>query len=166
MQAWLLGAVAPDVPLFLLTLAYAGLRRVTGTAAPGEGLYAPGFDDLFYRDPFWVTAHNVLHAPLVIGLMAAAGWYAWRRQREWGLALVWFAAGCALHTGIDTFTHTRDGPLLLFPLDWSYRFRSSLSYWQPDHYGAVASRLELGLDVAILGYFAVWWLGRARHGQA
>lgn len=156
----LAGAVAPDVPLALLTLGYAGWRRLTGAALPGEGLYAPGFDDLFFRDPLWVTLHNGLHAPLVLLALSLAGWTAWRTGRTAGAGLCWFVAGCGLHTLLDTATHTHDGPLLLFPLNWTYRFASPVSYWHPAHFGRIAARIEWGVDAAIAMYFTVRWLRR------
>jgi hypothetical protein len=153
----LAGAVMPDVPLVALTLGYAAWRRLAGTAGPGEGLYAPGFDHLFFRDPLWVTLHNSLHAPLVLLVVGWIGWATRRRGPRWGAGLCWFAAGCAFHTVLDVATHTHDGPLVLFPLNWTYRIASPVSYWHPAHFGAVFSRLEWTLDLAVLIYFALRW---------
>ncbi len=160
----LAGAVAPDVPLVVLTLGYAALRRLTGVARPGEGLYGPGFDELFFRNPLWVTLHNGLHAPLVLLALAWIGWRAWRRHRHWGLDLCWFVAGCAFHTALDVATHTHDGPLVLFPVSWTYRVASPVSYWHPAHFGRTASWIEAAVDLAIVIYFARWWRYRDADG--
>ncbi len=42
---------------------------------------------------------------------------------------------CLLHSMIDVATHFDDGPVLFWPLDWSTRFASPVSYWDDDHYG-------------------------------
>ncbi len=121
------------------------------------------YDRFFYSSPVWVVSHNFLHAPLVV----AAGLgltYLFRRQRpaRW---LRWFLLSCALHTVIDIVTHHNDGPLLLFPFNWSLRFSSPVSYWDPQHYGGIFSVFELTLDVALLGYLLTprlgrWWRSR------
>lgn len=156
----LAGAVMPDVPLVVLTLGYAALRRLTGVAGAGEGLYAPGFDNLFFRDPVWVTLHNGLHAPLVLAALGLFGWVASHRGRRWGRSLGWFVAACGLHTVMDALTHTHDGPLLLFPLDWTYRFASPVSYWHPANFGREWTRIEWFVDGVIAAYFVLWWRGR------
>lgn len=59
---------------------------------------------------------------------------------------------------MDVLTHHDDGPLILFPFDWSTRFASPVSYWDRRYHGAVFARLELVLDVALVGYLVVPWV--------
>ncbi|MBN1665908.1 MAG: metal-dependent hydrolase [Anaerolineales bacterium] len=152
--AFLLGAVMPDIPLGILSLvATFYYRLIVGYQSPDlmEAVLHP----LYFNNPFWISAHSVLHSPLALGFYLAILWR-WRDQsgtvRYW---LFWFVAGCILHTGIDILTHYDDGPLLLWPLNWQLRFHSPISYWDSSHYGRQFAVFELVLDAALLGYLFV-----------
>ncbi len=159
--AVLWGSVAPDLPLYLLSLGgflYYSLVAGMSVGAAGELMYR----QLFYTNPVWITLHNFLHAPFV--LLAGIGFTSLGtgRKRRW---LRWFFLSCALHTGIDIVTHHNDGPLLLFPLNWSLRFSSPISYWDPNYYGGIFTVFELTLDAVLLSYWLSprvlrWWRGR------
>jgi hypothetical protein len=73
-KALLLGAVSPDVPLLLLTLGYMAYRRWLDPLQLHEPIYGPRYDALYFHSPVWITAHNILHAPLLITLMIAVGY--------------------------------------------------------------------------------------------
>lgn len=162
-KALLLGSFMPDVSLFGLTLGYFVYRHWFDPAGSGEHIFGPRYDNLYFHNPFWITGHNLLHAPVLISLMALVGYYAGlRRQKKWGAALFWFAVACGFHTLVDIFTHHDDGPLLFFPFDWSYRFSAPVSYWDSRHGGRIFAPLEQALDLAILVYFAVTRLVRRR----
>ena len=75
-----------------------------------------------------------------------------------GITLVWFALATIFHTVIDIFTHHSDGPVFLFPLTWSYRFQSPISYWETEYYSRQFAIFEMALDGVILLYFAGYWL--------
>lgn len=153
--AFALGGLAPDLPLIVLTLGYLTWRRFAEPLPSGEPLFGAAYDALYFGNPFWIVLTSLFHAPVMIALYA---WYGRRSGRPW---LWWLAMGCALHTAIDVFTHRGDGPLLLFPFDWSYRYPAPVSYWDPAHGGATFALYENLLDVAIVGYFAVLALGWA-----
>jgi hypothetical protein len=88
----------------------------------------------------------------------------WLRHRGWGNRLLWFAVGAGLHTVVDILTHHDDGPLLLFPFEWSYRFASPVSYWDPNHYGDIFAPLEMIFSGALLLYLLVtWWQWRSKR---
>ncbi|MFQ5703866.1 MAG: zinc dependent phospholipase C family protein [Gemmatimonadales bacterium] len=160
--ALLAGSVAPDAPLLLLTAGYYLYRRITDATGP-HGLYGPDYDRLFYYDPFWVFSHNILHAPLIIIPLVLIGLYKWHASHSpRGAALFWFSVGCAFHSVTDVFTHHADGPLLLFPFNWNYRFVSPVSYWHPAFYGRIFGTLETATDLAIVTYLAISWLRRKR----
>lgn len=149
-KAFLLGSVAPDLPLALLTLIYWAERRIE--FGPGVALFGPGYDQLYFRDPLWIAGHNIFHAPLIAFSLAA---FAYRRTFLHGAArwsrFFWFWSGCALHSLLDIFTHYDDGPLLLFPFDWTTRFYSVVSYWDPRHYAGLVAPIEHALDVFAVG---------------
>lgn len=119
------------------------------------------YDRLFFNDPVWIIPHNFFHAPFVLGLILIAGLLLKRRGAAWGNWLVWFALAAAFHTAVDILTHHTDGPLLFFPFDFSTRFASPVSYWDPDHYGRIFTPIEIALDLLLVGYFAIgWWRRR------
>ena len=159
-RALLLGSFAPDVPLILLTLGYFAYRAWLNPLTPGEGVFGPRYDALYFGHPLWIVGHGLLHAPLLIMAMLAAGAWATRRGRPWGAVLLWFAVGCALHSLADILTHHDDGPLLLFPLEWSVRFQSPISYWDPPYHAGIVSPIEHLLDLLAGGYFIRAWLRR------
>jgi LexA-binding, inner membrane-associated putative hydrolase len=149
--AFLFGSVAPDLPLWLLSIGGMIYARVvlgwdTGKAA------AWLFDHLYFHNPVWIIAHNFLHAPLILLAGLALVWRQRRnigsRSRWW----FWFLVACGFHTIIDIFTHANDGPLLLFPLDWTTRFNSPVSYWDDRFYGQIFQQFEIGLNLLLLLY--------------
>ena len=157
-NAFLWGAVAPDVPLYLLSVLGALYFWLRGTP-PREALPYM-FDTLFYDNPFWIASHNMLHSPTML-LLLAGGW--WLARRVGGRSFAWFIwliAGCAVHTLVDIPTHYNDGPLLFFPLEWTTRFSSPVSYWDPAHYGVQFTIFELSLDIALLVYLLAPWFRR------
>jgi len=149
--AILLGSIMPDIPLGLLSLAALFYYRVLlGNQSPE--LMETVLHPLYFNNPFWITAHNLLHSPLALGFYLAVLWR-WRaipgKVQYW---LFWFFVSCSLHTSIDILTHFDDGPLLLWPLNWQLRFHSPVSYWDAAHFGSQFMIFELVLDVLLLGY--------------
>ena len=156
-RALLIGSFMPDVPLLLLTIGYI-ISRQNNT---GDAIFGTNYDQLYFTNPWWILGHNLFHAPLLILLYGAVGWVAWKRGRAWGMLLFWFAIGCGLHTTLDIFTHVNDGPVLFFPLNWTYRFTAPISYWDPEHGGRIFARLEHLLVLIMLIYFSInWWRKR------
>lgn len=159
--AFLWGSVMPDLPLTVLTIGYAAYRQ--WIAPIDEFIFGPTYDALYFSNPWWIVGHNLFHSPLILAVLAVLGYWSmqnWPTQRgqKWGFALLWFAAGCGLHSFIDIFTHHNDGPLLFFPLNWQLRFISPVSYWDPNHYGTIFAPIELALDLAILAWMGrLWW---------
>ena len=162
--ALLVGSVLPDMPFTILTLLgeayfywFAPLPGVGDNATLMQIMLYLHFDR-FFNDPLWIISHNVFHSLLINGLLIGIGWWAYQRTWRWGLALFWLAASMQFHTVIDIFTHTSDGPLIFFPLNWHYRFASPVSYWESGNFGAYFTIFEYTLDLLLLGYFGwLWW---------
>ncbi|MGQ4808797.1 hypothetical protein NKDENANG_02186 [Candidatus Entotheonellaceae bacterium PAL068K] len=157
-SAFLLGSVAPDVPLYLLSLgSYVTYRVLLGWEA--SSTFRHLFDELYFHHPFWIASHNLLHSPTLLGLVLVCLWPL-RSQRTRLLRwLFWFLIACVLHSGVDIVTHVDDGPLLLFPFNWTVRFHSPVSYWDSAHYGRPFAIFELTLDMVLLGYlYGARWL--------
>ncbi|MCB8950397.1 MAG: metal-dependent hydrolase [Ardenticatenales bacterium] len=166
-RALLLGSVLPDLPLIALSLVallrdlFTGIfSRVDfsaippGTPPPPELLDASMtmrlFDVWFFQDPWVITAYNAFHSPLLVIIYIAVGYAAWRLDRRWGGWFFWLSCAAMLHTLADIPLHVTDGPLPLFPLNWTWRFHSPLSYWDPQYHGREWSLFEHTLDVALL----------------
>lgn len=163
--ALLTGSVLPDIPFFLLTVLGEVYFRWFTTTPTGESPMVYMHFTLFFTDPLWIVSHNFFHAPLILGVLGLAGFAGvqWGQHwgQRWGRVLLWFAAGAGLHTLIDIFTHSSDGPLLFFPFNWRYRFPSPVSYWEQDNFGLAFTLVEHLVDVGILVY--LFWEWRRRR---
>jgi hypothetical protein len=162
-SAFLLGAVLPDIPLWLLWIgSYAYYHYFLGdmTITPMD----PMFDRFYFTNPFWIASHNLLHAPILLLLALGLLWRVRAAAGSRGHWWFWFAAGCLVHTALDIPTHVNDGPVIFFPFDWSTRFHSPVSYWDPRFYGRQFTIIELGLDLVLLAYLCVPWLMRRLRG--
>lgn len=168
----LVGSVLPDLPFWLLTilgefyfLYFAPLPGIGSQATAMQIMVYLHFNR-FFTDPLWIISHNFFHSLIINTLLIGLGWWAWGKGKKyWGLPLFWLGISTQLHTVIDIFTHSSDGPLLLFPIDWSYRFQSPVSYWEADAYGYLFIIFEYLLDAFILGYFGLRWLRRRKGEQ-
>lgn len=160
--ALVVGSLIPDIPLTILTMNY--IMKTGGFGRPPEELFGPAYDSLYFSNPTWVIGHNLFHAPLMVLLWLAMGWFfGWRRGHTWGKWFFWFALGTALHSLVDIPTHHHDGPLLLFPFNWSLRFVSPISYWDPNFYGGYFAIFEHLLDLFLIGTFVrAWWTKRQK----
>ena len=171
-RALLIGSVLPDVPFWLLTI-FGELYFLYVAPLPGVGRGATAMQimeylhfDRFFNDPLWIISHNFFHSLIINALLIGLGWWIWRNGKRWGLMLFWLAISTQIHTVIDILTHSSDGPLLFFPINWTYRFQSPVSYWESDSYGYVFIVFEYLLDTLILGYFSLKWLRRRAHTDA
>lgn len=150
---FLWGAVTPDIPLTTLSIVSPLYFRTQGMSLSESMSYI--FETLYFQNPWWILAHHLFHAPLLL-LLYALVLYPLRRHRV-AYWLLWCVAGCGLHTFIDILTHYDDGPLVLFPFNWTFRVYS-ISYWDREHGGAWFMWLELALNLVLLGYLIVPWL--------
>ena len=159
-RASLIGAIAPDLPLFILTFWY-WVRYGFG--------FGPEYDLLYFNDPLWIVSQSLFHAPAISLLFVAAALLLRRRTtREsvyrTAVALQWFGISTLLHTAIDVPTHYHDGPLILFPFNWRFRVQAPVSYWDPAHHGIPMMIFGLALDIVLLAVWIRWWRRqRAAH---
>ena len=165
-SALLLGSVLPDIPFTLLTLAYELYYRITGISVPAPSIMEYLHFDLFFTDPIWIISHNTFHSLVVNGVLLGFGYWRWKRGAQWGLWLFWLAAAMLLHTTIDIFTHNSDGPLFLFPLNWTYRFASPVSYWESAYFGRAFIVFEYALDLLLLLYLGWQWRSKRKAATA
>ena len=135
-------SLIPDAPLFVLTLWYFAVYGLN---------FGPAYDGFYYEHPLWIISHNMFHAPIIIAAIAAAGFTLLRTDRGGGWPLS-FAFGTGLHSLLDVVSHHDDGPLLFFPFDWSTRFTSPVSYWDPEHYGLWVMPAETVITIVLSVY--------------
>ena len=158
-SAVLLGSVAPDIPLYVLSIG--GLfyfNHIVGWPLSDAARHI--FDTLYFEDPIWIGLHNFLHSPLNLLVLLSISQLLRVSSPKWAAWFRWFLLACLLHSVVDIFTHHDDGPLLLWPLNWQLRFRSPVSYWDHRHFGSEVARLELALVIGLLVYLAGPWLYR------
>jgi hypothetical protein len=158
-SAFLLGAVLPDMPLMFLWIgSFLYERYILGDTAVRP--MDDKFDQRYFTDPLWIASHNLMHAPIILLTVLTLLWRFRMQPNTRAGWWFWFAAGCLIHTMLDIPTHVTDGPLLFFPLEWSIRFHSPISYWDPHYHGREFTLFELGLDLLLLAYLGVPWLAR------
>ena len=149
-----LGGAAPDLPIIAVFAAFAAASGFDIAEATAR------FRAAYEGEPALLAAHNLLHAPPSLALLFLAS-LAFRK--EVSASLQAFLAGCAAHCLIDIYTHVKDGPLMLWPFDWSKRFDGPLSHWDPSHFGYVCLIAEATL---ILMFLASRLWSRPRRARA
>ena len=159
-SAVLIGSVAPDVPLYLLSFGgFFYFHNLLGWPMRDAARHIYGY--LYFNDPGWIALHSLLHSPvsLLMGfLLVQAVKSPWPRFARW---MHWFLMACLLHSFVDILTHFDDGPVFLWPLNWHLRFQSPVSYWDAAHFGREFFFFEATLAVALGAYVAVPWLRKS-----
>ena len=130
------GALIPDLAIYTLFVwsKFAGIpeRRV--------------WNELYFNPP-WSDAVAIGNsAPLYLVLLIA-GLLIARRWRA-GLLLAFFAGAALTHIATDLPVHADDAHAHLWPLS-DLRFRSPVSYWDPNHNGQVFAFVEMGLGLLL-----------------
>lgn len=158
-----LGSIAPDIPLYFLS--FGGIYYFKYVLEWSDDKTFPHlFHQLYYHDPIWISLHNFLHSPVMIIILATIALLArprFPKSSRWSL---FFLSACMLHSIVDILTHNDDGPVLFYPLNWSYRFSSPVSYWDPDHFGRPFMVFEGILNVVLISLL-VWIWRRNRSSK-
>ena len=154
--AFVVGGVAPDLALYVLSLAAVVYYPVIDGVSVGDA-HERAMYDLYFNSPWWLAGHNLLHAPIILlALIAGASLL----KAPWRRRVRFFAVGALLHSVIDILVHHDDGPLVCFPVSWSIRFVSPVSYWDPDHFGWFLRPIDLAITVAGAVWLIGWWRSR------
>lgn len=122
------GALIPDLAMFVFYIALKLATDIPESQIWGEEYYRPAWQATF--DFF----NSIPLALLGLGVMFYA--------RRTGIALLF--ASIVLHCLEDLPLHHDDGHRHFWPFS-NFRFESPVSYWDPNHYGAIAGRIEMGL---------------------
>lgn len=132
--AAVIGGLIPDLTMFYMVF----WERMQGNS------FQKIFDELYFSD-FWQEIFAVNNSAPLFALIAAIGFVV---KRAW----VWaFGLAALLHAMIDLPLHNDDGHPHFWPFtNWIYE--SPVSYWDPDHYGNIAGKVEFLLITCLAAY--------------
>ena len=80
LSAVLLGSVAPDIPLYLLSIG-GGAYYTWVKGMPASDAANKIWGELYFNDPWWISLHNLLHSPLMLAALLGTLWLAARAGR-------------------------------------------------------------------------------------
>ncbi|WP_413172507.1 hypothetical protein [Anabaena azotica] len=129
--AILIGAVLPDIPIFVFYFLMKFVYRL-----PEKQIWS----EVYYQ-PFWQAVVSTFHSiPLaLLGILIG-------HIANWQVIEV----GCismVLHSLLDLPVHNDDAHRHFFPFS-NYRFISPFSYWDINHYGRIVALVEIILVLA------------------
>jgi len=134
--AILLGALLPDLLMFVF---YFVQRFVVGL--PEQQIWEQA-----YFLPFWQNIFDVFNSIPLIALLLLVAYF------KRAVFVQVLAISMLLHCCFDFFLHNDDAHRHFYPLsDW--RFISPVSYWDPDHFGRIATAIE-----ALAVFVALAWI--------
>lgn len=121
-----LGAIAPDIPIFIFYAVSKGIYQLPEAQIWREAYYEPG----------WQLVVAIGHSLPLAGLgLLLSLWFRW----EIGIV---FCISLICHSLLDLPVHHDDAHRHFFPLS-DFRFESPLSYWDVNHYGRWVAGVEL-----------------------
>ena len=130
------GALVPDLAIYTLFI----WSKIAGIP---ERLV---WSQLYYQPP-WSEAVTIGNSAPIYILVLLIGLLASRWVRP-ATVLIFFALAALIHLATDLPVHVNDAHAHFWPLsDW--RFRSPVSYWNPDHNGALFSLAEAGVGLVL-----------------
>lgn len=134
LAAALLGAIAPDLSLYLMVCVSLFVLGVPADTVFREYYYSDAWQMVFAVDNSFVLWGVLLGVAL------------WRR---WPLVTI-FAGAAILHLALDFPLHTHDARQHFWPLtDWV--FNSPVSYWDHRAHAGIVGPLEAGGSVVLAG---------------
>lgn len=154
--SFVIGCGAPDFFIMCLFCCVAGWALVDPEFSATS--VVTRFSQLYFESALCTAAHNLLHSPISLAVSTILVWVSFvGRFRDTALS---FLSGAAFHSVVDIAVHYDDGPLLLWPFNWSLRFQSPVSHWDLAHYGGLVLAFEVIAFVlaVILVRFSNPWL--------
>lgn len=163
-KSWfVIGCGAPDVFVLCLFCCVA-VSSLVGSTSTGPTII-DRFSELYFENALYLAAHSLLHSPVSLAILTILAWASLAgRFRDTALS---FLTGAAFHSVVDIAVHYDDGSLLFWPLDWSLRFQSPVSHWDPAHYGSWFLMFEVlarAFALALVRFSSPWrvlgWVAR------
>ena len=144
--AVLAGTILPDLAIYVLW-AYGTLTGIAEATIWSD----------YYFSSHWQFAVKLGNSVPLYAAMFIAGLLL-RQQLLW-----LFGAAALLHIGLDFPVHADDAHAHFWPLsDW--RFHSTLSYWDSEHYGNTVRIVEFVLACGLAG--VLWQRFEGRYTRA
>lgn len=141
------GAILPDVPLFLFFGYESWILKISSHEIWREAYFEPG--------P-WRNAIDLAHSfPLaILGMLISR----FARSKFWFTLF----SSALIHSVCDFLVHAEDAHRHFLPLsDW--QFQSPVSYWDPAHFGHYFFALEIVL--MLVCSFLIWKRGASALGK-
>ncbi len=135
--AAIIGALVPDVSLYVLSAWFIGVKGVSAQVV---------FNELYFSDA-WQSIFAIDNSFLLWG--ALLGVAVGRRS---GVGIAFTGAGL-LHLLTDFLLHHEDARQMFWPLS-TWVFRSPVSYWDRRHYGQIFGPIEVAVSLVLC---AVLW---------
>lgn len=146
MGAALLGALLPDLSLYLLAGTSLFILNIPEQVVFGELYFSPAWQAVFAID----NSFLIWGAVLMLAL-----WLRWRPMTA-------FASAGLLHLTTDFFLHAGDGRAHFWPLtDWV--FESPVSYWDSHHHAHWI--VPVAVFICVVAYFHLWRAGIGIWGK-
>ncbi len=120
-----IGAILPDIPLFIFYLIYKYLYNMSEATIWGEAYYQPIWQNII------ATFHSIPIA--LIGFLIC-----WRFDWKWGAIL---CVSMLFHCLLDLPVHNHDAHRHFYPFS-DYRFYSPFSYWDINHHAKIVAGIE------------------------
>lgn len=127
-----IGAVLPDVPIFIFYLVAKYIYKM-----PEGKIWSEA-----YHETFWQNAVALFHS-IPLALMGATIFY----FANWKPGMI-LCISMVFHSLLDLPVHNNDAHRHFFPFS-NYRFVSPLSYWDKNHYGSMVAFIEMALVLAL-----------------
>ena len=145
--AAVLGGLLPDIPMVFL---FAYDRFVLGLS-----------EQTIWGERYWTDAWQIPAAishsiPIYAVVLAVA-------LVNRSDALKVYALSTLMHIACDLPLHNDDAHMHFWPLS-RWKFISPVSYWDPRHYGHIASLVELSIDLVMIA--VLWRRFEDRHVRA
>jgi hypothetical protein len=133
--AILIGAVLPDVPIFVFYFLMKFVYRL-----PEQQIWS----EVYYQ-PFWQFIVSTFHSiPLaLLGVLIS-------HLANWQIIKIGFIS-MVFHSLLDLPVHNNDAHRHFFPFS-NYRFISPFSYWDVRHYGNIVAFVEILLVLGATVY--------------
>lgn len=127
-----IGAVLPDVPIFIFYFVAKFIHKMPESKIWSEG----------YEEPFWQNVIALFHS-IPLALFGAAVFY----FINWKPGII-LCLSMVCHSLLDLPVHHDDAHRHFYPLS-NYRFISPFSYWDPNHYGRAVAFIEMALVLGV-----------------
>jgi hypothetical protein len=139
-----IGAILPDVPIFVFYLVAKYIYQIPESKIWSEAYY----------EPFWQNVVALFHSiPLAIIGVAIFYFANWQPGMILCISMV-------CHSLLDLPVHNDDAHRHFFPFS-NYRFISPFSYWDKNHYGSIVALIEmvlvLGVNPIVMGLLNSPW---------